>query len=303
MHRSDDRALAELASSQFGLFTIDQARQLGFTESVRRTRVRNGRWSVIHPGVLVVTGAPQSAHRAHLAACLLGGNGTVVARCAAAWVWDLPGGRSGPVEVVSKRWRRVRRNRIVAHETIDLSPSDRSSRYGIPVTSPCRTIMDRCAVLHPHRAGAMLDDARRRGLVTLGAFARRVDELAASGRNGIALARDLAAERGAPPASVFESHLLLVLREAGLPPPLVGHRLTIRGDAYVLDFAYPDRRVCIEADSEAFHLDLDAFRRDRRRQNALVLAGWTVLRFTWDDLRHRPGVIATQVRAAASGAA
>ncbi len=42
----------------------------------------------------------------------------------------------------------------------------------------------------------------------------------------------------------------------------------------------------------------EVFVHDRRRQNALVLAGWTVLRFTPDDLRSHPEALVAQVRAA-----
>jgi len=35
----------------------------------------------------------------------------------------------------------------------------------------------------------------------------------------------------------------------------------------------------------------------RRRQNELVLAGWTILRFTWDDLTHRPTTVLAALEA------
>jgi very-short-patch-repair endonuclease len=40
------------------------------------------------------------------------------------------------------------------------------------------------------------------------------------------------------------------------------------------------------------------FQRDRRRQNRLIAAGWTVLRFTWWDLTERPDDVLAQIRAA-----
>lgn len=38
----------------------------------------------------------------------------------------------------------------------------------------------------------------------------------------------------------------------------------------------------------AFHTDPDRFHADRVRQNALILDGWTVLRFTWFQLTEPP---------------
>ncbi len=42
----------------------------------------------------------------------------------------------------------------------------------------------------------------------------------------------------------------------------------------------------------------DRFVADRRRQNALVNARWTVLRFTWHDLDARPDDVLNEIRVA-----
>ncbi len=70
-----------------------------------------------------------------------------------------------------------------------------------------------------------------------------------------------------------------------------------------LDLCYPELRIAIEVDGRAYHIWTDTWERDLRRQNQLVLAGWTVLRFTAADLRHRPGQVADQVRRALALAA
>jgi very-short-patch-repair endonuclease len=38
------------------------------------------------------------------------------------------------------------------------------------------------------------------------------------------------------------------------------------------------------SDSREHHEGAEVFQRDRARQNDLVLAGWTILRFTWVDV-------------------
>jgi very-short-patch-repair endonuclease len=63
-----------------------------------------------------------------------------------------------------------------------------------------------------------------------------------------------------------------------------------------VDFARPELRFAIEVDGYEFHSSLSAFNRDRARQNELVAAGWTVLRFTWDDIIHRPEVVVAAIR-------
>ncbi|MCA1822352.1 MAG: endonuclease domain-containing protein [Pseudonocardia sp.] len=45
------------------------------------------------------------------------------------------------------------------------------------------------------------------------------------------------------------------------------------------------------------HPDVDRIAHDRRRQNAPVLRGWAVLRFTWRDLTPRSEATIAQIRA------
>ncbi len=64
------------------------------------------------------------------------------------------------------------------------------------------------------------------------------------------------------------------------------------------DLAFPGCRLAVEVDGWAWHIDPDRFQRDPARQNALVLAGWTVLRFTWSDVTERPDRVVAQIRRA-----
>lgn len=56
-------------------------------------------------------------------------------------------------------------------------------------------------------------------------------------------------------------------------------------------------------DGWAWHSDVARFRADRAKGNALVGAGWVLLRFTWHDLRDRPDHVVREVRAALVAAA
>jgi very-short-patch-repair endonuclease len=62
-----------------------------------------------------------------------------------------------------------------------------------------------------------------------------------------------------------------------------------------LDFAYPEERLAIEADSYRHHSSLTDWSRDRVRNNELVALGWRILPITVLDLAHRPGHVADQV--------
>ncbi len=62
------------------------------------------------------------------------------------------------------------------------------------------------------------------------------------------------------------------------------------------DVVFDRARLVLEVDGLAFHTTPEQFQRDRERQNRLVAAGWTVLRFTWRDLTTRPAYVLASVR-------
>lgn len=76
----------------------------------------------------------------------------------------------------------------------------------------------------------------------------------------------------------------------------------IYGQSRKIDAAYVLQRVGVELDSRAFHGLGTNWRDDDRRQNAIVLVGWRVLRFTWWDLVEEPARVVREVRAALEGA-
>ena len=67
---------------------------------------------------------------------------------------------------------------------------------------------------------------------------------------------------------------------------------------YEVDFVFVGPRVVLEADGLAYHSDADDFHRDRVRQNAITLAGWTVLRFSWMELNEHPERVVAEIKRA-----
>ncbi len=96
----------------------------------------------------------------------------------------------------------------------------------------------------------------------------------------------------------MESVLRWLLHEAGVRLPVVQYEIR-DGAGFVgrVDMAWPDRRLVVEFDGDG-HRERDVFVDDLRRQNRLVAAGWTVLRFTSADVLGRPGDVVTAIRAA-----
>jgi len=91
----------------------------------------------------------------------------------------------------------------------------------------------------------------------------------------------------------METRLRIELIRARLPRPLVQAELRDAAGCFIgrADLYYPDRRLVIEYDGENHRDRLVA---DLRRQNALVNAGYHLLRFTVADLR-APGSVVAQV--------
>ena len=63
---------------------------------------------------------------------------------------------------------------------------------------------------------------------------------------------------------------------------------------YRIDFAYPEIRLGIEAQSIKWHLGEARFVYDLKRDRQLKEVGWTVLYYSWDDLL-RPVEIASEI--------
>jgi very-short-patch-repair endonuclease len=80
--------------------------------------------------------------------------------------------------------------------------------------------------------------------------------------------------------SDLETKVLRWLVTAGLAPARQQFRVLLEGRTCKIDLAYPELKIAIELDGWDTHRTRSAFDDDRARANALVLAGWIVLRFT-----------------------
>jgi very-short-patch-repair endonuclease len=176
-----------------------------------------------------------------------------------------------------------------------IDPGDIGEIRGVPSTWRERTIFD-CLRLLPERAGlALLDQA----LVERWASVERLTELAHQhvGHHGVGRVREaLRVVRGGE-RSEAERVLTRLLTEARI----TGWRTNApiadgRGLIGVGDVVFARRKLVLEVDGWAYHSAEERFQRDRTRQNRLVAAGWTVLRFTWRELTHHPDRVISTLR-------
>jgi hypothetical protein len=85
-----------------------------------------------------------------------------------------------------------------------------------------------------------------------------------------------------PTRSELERRFLALVLDAGLPAPLVNHRV----GAVEADFTWPEHQVIAETDGYAYHRA--RFEADRTRDQALSAQGYLVIRVTWRQLRDEP---------------
>ncbi|MEU8221654.1 hypothetical protein [Kribbella sp. NPDC048915] len=167
-------------------------------------------------------------------------------------------------------------------------------------TTVVRTVLDCARTLPFCEALAIADSALRKGLVT-------GDELlaAAVALRGPGRARAIKVVEAADPraASALESVLRGRVLDAGwrgFVPQFV-----IADDEFYarVDLALPELRLALEADSFAYHASREALRRDCRRYVNLAMRGWTLLRFSWEDVVLDDGWVAYALSAMRDGRA
>ncbi len=240
-----------------------------------------------------------------MAACLWGGPPTCASHRAAAAHWELAGITRAVVEITCERSQRCP-DGIKLHVVPVMPRCDLATLRGIPVTNAARTLVDLAAVVDEETLEIALDDALRRRLTSVPRLRWRIEELCGKGRTGCKALRRLLEVRGpgnAVPESVLETKFRRLLRNAGLPPPVLQHPdVPHRRAPGRLDFSYPDKRIVMEVDGRRWHSGRLPSMRDMRKSNSLNIRGWMVLRFTWEDVLYEGAWVAQQVRAAREAA-
>jgi Protein of unknown function (DUF559) len=295
---SPDAAIAAIAARQYGIVARYQLLAAGLTPDAIDRRIAIGLTHPIHRGVYVVGNPTPSTEGRWLAGTLLGGPGTVLSHRAGLALWDLPGGRTDRPEITCPAPIRSRRG-LVVHSS-SLLPADETTRYrGIPVTTVARTLFDVAGVLSFERFAHAVDIAERRMLGDAVSLRELMDRY--PGRRGIRAIRRLYDERRVG-LHVTKQELELrfaefVVRHA-LPRPDVNALLDAGGLAREVDCLWRAERLIVELDSRRHHDNAAAFESDRERDQALVGAGYRVMRVTWRHLHDRPEALAGDIRRA-----
>lgn len=280
------RAIFEIARRQLGLITWAQAIQL-VSPMVLRRMVREGTLERVRTGVYAVGGMPPSYARSVLAALLAAGDRAWASHRTAARLWGLRVPQPEQIDVLTLPDRRIRLDGVAHHRNQLIVHADVTIHEAVPITSVARTLVDCLPWLPASAAGRAVDDALRRGLLTVAALEAAhasVDEGRRTGRRLVRPMRPVLRDRLAgqlPGGSDRELDVLRILRRAGLPLPTQQYRVVVGGRERVLDYAYPVVKLYLEFDGFAEHgVVRSTFDDDRERDAELALAGWLGLRFT-----------------------
>ena len=156
-----DRLYA-LADTQVGHFTAAQAQEVGVDRRYLTHHLRSGNLERVDRGIYRIRNYPSHPFEDVMVATLWVGEGSVASHATALAIYDLADAMPAVIHItVDRRFRGTRQGVIVHHAR--LGEGDVTSRGGIPVTTPLRTIAD--AASDPSIAAAAAEEAIERGLV------------------------------------------------------------------------------------------------------------------------------------------
>jgi very-short-patch-repair endonuclease len=241
--------------------------------------VRQGELAALLPGVYSVPDWRQNPAVGMRAAMLRHPDGVLIGAAAAkASYW--PSVKLDRIDVAVPRKVTAREGFAFNRRSI---PADLVvERQGLRFTDPALTAVDLAA---EERADS-IDIALRTRAATLAGMR---DALARTpNRSGNRTRLKLLIDSRDEPWSAAERRAHRLLRGAGIMGWQSNLPVIVNDQLYYLDIAFRGRRLALEIDGRMHEDDPGLFESDRWRQNALVFAGWRVLRFTWAMLDRHP---------------
>lgn len=227
---------------------------------------------------------------------------SVISGRTAAWLYGgLTPRSSDPIEITLPRDVPMGPRADLKIRRALLPASDIEHVADIPVTSPMRTAFDIARSRKPGRVEPLIQ-----AVAAVDALAHEThldpNELITYAAQhprwrGVRLVQQVADLMDAGAESAPESRLRLALVFGGLPQPATQYVIRDRVGNFIarVDLAYPELRIAIEYDGEDHR---DRWADDIVRQNRIIGAGWTLMRYAKGDLFGQPERILAQVSAA-----
>jgi very-short-patch-repair endonuclease len=299
-----ERELARIAGRQHEIIRGDQLRALGLGARGSQLRVRTHRLHRLYPGVYAY-GRPDVLPKGRwLAAVYACGTGAALSHRAAAALHGLISWVAGTADVTIPTRSGRAHDGIRIHRPRRLDPADVTEVDGIPCTTVARTLLDLAATEPRWLLAKAINQAEIEQVLDMRAIAELADRHPrhpGARRLRRALGNEeIGTDRTKSP---LERRFLKLCRKARLPHPAINEWMAIEGEELQCDFVWHAQKVIVEVDGWETHKTKRAFVDDRRRARLLLLAGWTVLRFTWAEVKDDPAGVAADVAKALAVAA
>ena len=274
-----------LFSSQHWVASVDQLLRVPVSSrTVERAR-RAGTLTTVLPGIVRVTGSPESFVSQAMALQLYVGAEAFVSGVSAGVLHGLRNMPRNPIELTVREDRRVTMpawGRLSRTSWIE-EPRDVQLRNdGLRVATPLRMLFRLARSFNEHRFERAAEDAWHRGLVTPQAAAEYLAAIRRSGKAGVLRYEKWlmkTAVRPRPAQSGLELDVLDALRRAGLPEPVRQHPLTLRsGEMIHIDLAWPAIRLGVEPGHSWWHGGDLGQRADQARDRGCDEIGWRIIR-------------------------
>lgn len=244
----------------------------------------------VHSGVYRSAAAPATFEAALWVAVLA--TAGVLVGSTAAWLWGMLEDDQPRITVAVAHGRNViappgvrviRSDRLAAHFT---------RRHGLPTSNRRDAAVEHIASQPRPAATLFADRAVQCRWITAADLERRLDQRVPG--NGVVRRVLRTLSSGAEAESERQLHRLL--RDAGISGWRANVAIRIPSGGVVRpDVLFESLRLVIEVDGFRYHSKNARYQADRTKQNALVLLGYTVLRFTWEDIHQRPEYVIDQI--------
>ena len=299
------------------MLSADQWRNRGVSRPLVRSLTRSGDLVPLRRGVYATRGAVRWADadpvRLHvlqlLAAQATVGRQAVASFHSAAILHRIDLLARPPETTVTltlspdRPWNRARPSSIVFHAAL-VPEGQRTTLYGIPLTTPARTVADLARTIPFADAVVAADCALREEKITKG----NLENVLGTCRRwpGIKQARrvlEFADERAESP---LESAARVVFDQFGLDPPQLQAAIRLPQAAFRADFFWPGSSqgtgLVAEADGLLKYNTRADLLAELDRDRQLRDAGLKVVHFTWKELFGQPETVVGRIRQAATAA-
>lgn len=278
--------IAWFTGRQHGVVARRQLLEAGIAAHAIDNRVRRGELILVHAGVYRIRGAPVTREMRWHAAVLAVGAAGALSRRAAGARHRLEGIRRFRPEVTGPYSRLPVLDGVDVHRSRNLSERDIVTVDGIRTTTVARTLLELCAVLPYEKVEHATHQAVIRKQIDRVDLWSVLDRVGGRGLTGTVVFREIVT--GDATDETIQSALELVMKRivdrADVPTPVGQHPLTCDdGRRVVLDRAWPDLRVALEADGLRWHGTAAQLRESRARSRSIQNSGYLHLVYGWAD--------------------